>query len=105
LDTGGSIVLAWQVKRAKQVLSAMEKIPCAILGGDIFEPNGANLVPAYVNWSCDIARSEAWGDYIRRSNVEAANYLSALPRAKPLWFVPVCTLDPTAAQLLQSYAR
>jgi hypothetical protein len=99
------VVLAWQVKRAAQVLSALEKIPCAILGGDIFEANAESLVPTYSNWSCDIERSESWGAYIRRSNIEAAQYLSALPRTKPLWFVPGCTLDPTAAQLLQSYAR
>ena len=103
LDVGRSVALSWQVKRAAQVLAAMEKIPCGILGGDIFESNGARLVPAYVNWSCDIERSEPWGTYMRRSNAEAAKYLSTLPKAKPLWFVPVCTLDPTAAQLLQSY--
>jgi hypothetical protein len=105
LDVGGGVVLSWQVKRAAQVLAATEKIPCAILGGDIFEPNGARLVPSYVNWSCDIERSETWGAYMRRSNAEAAKYLSTLPKTNSLWFVPVCTRDPTAAQHLQSYAR
>jgi hypothetical protein len=105
LDVGGGVVLAWPVKRAMQVVSATQRIPCAILGGDIFEANGERLVPAYANWSCDIERSETWGAYMRRSNAEAAKYLSTLSKTKSLWFVPICTLDPTAAQLLKSYAR
>jgi hypothetical protein len=104
LDTGGRIELAWQVTRAPQILYALRRIPCAVLGGDVFSARGAELIPTYDHWECRIARSESWGVYSRRSCGEAALYLSKLPRFRGLWFVPVCAQRPAATQLFHSYA-
>lgn len=91
--------------RSAQVLSAIQRIPCAIAGGDIFGATGRVLTPTFENWRCEIERGEAWPDYVRRSSAQAAQYLSGLRRTRPLWFIPVCTLEPTPAQRLGAHAH
>lgn len=100
-DAGARIELAWSVDRAAQVLFAIQRIPCAIVGGDILRATGRALAPNFENWHCEIEREEPWPDYVRRSSEEATRYLAGLYPVRSLWFTPICTLAPTAAQRLK----
>src|ERR1700733_4860920 len=104
LDTGNRIELASPVSRASQALFAIRRIPCAIVGGDIFRARGAKLIPTYDHWECILGRWESWGAYSRRTCDEAALYLSKLSLFTRLWFVPICTQHPSASQQFRRHA-
>lgn len=105
VDAGPTVGLAWSIARTPQVLAALRKIPCAIPGGDILELRAQRFLPTRRSWHCGSLGGEGWAEYVSRSHAEAADYLSRLSQQESLWFVPLCTLEPSVAQWMHPHER
>ncbi|MEW9899031.1 Imm40 family immunity protein [Chitinivorax sp. PXF-14] len=76
LDSVG--VRNWALEReaALAALEQLSAIKVAVLGGDVYAVNGANVESNYDNWYCNRDGGEADADFVERSIAKARSYIT-----------------------------
>ena len=74
----------WVLDREKAIraIAQLENLRIPVLGGDVFEIEDGKIYQTYDSWYCDQKYDENDSHFIKRSIIEARNYILKYPQKK-----------------------
>ncbi|MEO6907431.1 MAG: Imm40 family immunity protein [Abditibacteriaceae bacterium] len=75
LSAIGASGFALKRNDALKLISLLEEIPTAILGGDVYFLKEGQLEVSYDNWYCNKLPDENYLNYVNRTHIIARNYI------------------------------